>query len=211
MSDILRVHCPVLLPTLLDRYNDTICKTLPEGVPSLMEFLTARGHDGSDLLMGGQNLDSEVAEYELFLKDKGIPVPTPDEFWRNSFCEEAIGLASDMVTDGFLKYKERKISQGPKKVFEDSYYNNIAANIAYFFEVLEDQAYLIGGEDLAYLLDYSLRDDFFEKIMEYASERDAFNVNDVSTTSDEIVVYCLTRLYNERNAVMTAAGTGEAA
>jgi len=211
MSDILRVHCPVLLPKLLNRYNDTICKTLPEGIPSLMDFLTTHGHDGSDLLMGGQSLDSEVAEYERLLKDKGIAAPTPDEFWRNSFCEEAIGMASDMVTDGFLKYKKQKISQGPKKVFEDSYYNNIAANIAYFFEELENQAYLIGGEDLVYLLDFSLRDDFFEKIMKYASERAAFNVSDVSATSDEIVVYCLTRLYNERNAVMTTAKTGEAA
>jgi len=57
-----RVHCPVLLPKLLARYNDTICKTLPGGVPLLMDFLTTRSHDGSDLLMGGLNLDSKVAE-----------------------------------------------------------------------------------------------------------------------------------------------------
>lgn len=186
MSCISKIPSLFLLAKLFQDYSEVIRKTLPKEIPSLMDFLTDRGR-----------LVSLTEQYEQLLVDQGVEAPPLDAFWEKTFLSKAIGQASDKVTDEFLKYKEQVISQGPEKVFEDSYYNHIAANIAYFFEALEDQTYLLDEESLMRILDASLRDGFFERIMDYASGCENFDVSNSSATGDGIEAYCYDSFLNE--------------
>lgn len=186
MSCISKIPSLFLLAKLLQSYSKTVCKPFPKEIPSLLAFF-----------MNSEWLESRVAQYEQLLRDQGIEAPSLDEFCDNTFLSEVVQQASDKVTDGFLKYKERMISQGPEKVFESSYYNDIAANIAYYFEALEDQIDLLDEKSMMQILDCSLRDGFFERIMDYASDCDSFNVGSLSDTSDEIEAYCYNSFINE--------------
>lgn len=104
--------------------------------------------------------------------------------------KEAVQQASAKVTAAFLKYKEQKIAQGAERVFEDSYYNDIASNIAYYFDSLTEQVKMLDERNLMCILDCAIRDDFFERIMEYASDCDYFNVRNVAATESEILDFC---------------------
>lgn len=186
MSCISKIPSLSLLAKLLQSYSKAVCETVPRETPSLLAFF-----------MDSEWLESRIAQYEQLLQDQGIEVPSLNEFCDNTFLSEAVQQASDKVTDDFLKYKEQMISQGPEKVFESSYYNDIAANIAYYFEALEDQTYLLDEKSMMRILDCSLRDGFFERIMDYASDRDSFNVGSLSDTGDEIEAYCYDSFLNE--------------
>jgi len=167
-----------ILIALLTGYNSAVkerrCIT-----PAPIDYLTDNG--GTDalpaLVKKSKKFAAKLAKYERIIQAEDMDIPT--------FYKYLVDMASEKITQDFLKYKEEMLLKGAELIFKDAYYINIATNISYFFNELRNSC-SICDEDMARILEYSLLDGFFESIMFYAEDVDSFDVSNLGRTTEEI-------------------------
>lgn len=196
-----------LLYILLISYGEMVTKAAPVGFPGLIPFLVRLEPPTPEISVRRRALEvagrvklliannrgdikSKLDEYVRLLKDEGIIVSTPDEYWEQECRVLAIRKAAGKVINDYISYEGKMIAQGAQKVFHDAYYIHIASNISYFFQELENLVPTTYEDDLICILECALRYRFFERILSYASEQDRFDVSDLERTTAEITTYC---------------------
>lgn len=194
-----------MLHTVILQYTLATKKLIPGGRPDLVDRLS--GYDYSKpeedqremveqavvkACLSPEILFSEEARFIQFYANKGITLPTIDEFVQDTFMPEMVTKAMNNVFEGnggFNAYKADTLALSKEEIWDRAYSIDLANQIAYFFETIEENSYLSESE-YASVINIARTENFFSNIFEFAQNRTDFNTSDLYESTKSIVAYC---------------------